>query len=62
MTVRSLEWLLPLARRAGACIRAVCSIEAMVPDAERVLAPVDANLEINVIELDVSELIVQGEY
>lgn len=62
LTVRSLEWLLPLARRAGACIRAVCSIEAMVPDTEARVRDPGAGNEINVIELDVSELLVQGEY
>lgn len=62
LTVRSLEWVVPLARRAGACIRAVCSIEAMIPDTEASVLAAENRREIRVNELDVTEIIVQGEY
>lgn len=54
----SSEWVIDKKeRRYGACIRVVCSIEAMIPDAEITATPVDTTAEIDVDELDVSETI-----
>jgi len=42
-------------RRAGAAIRAVCTIDAMVPDTAATTAPVDTGAALDVEELDVTE-------
>lgn len=54
--VVSAEWVGgDRARRHGATIRAVCTVQAVVPDLPIALAPVDAGAALAVQELDVTE-------
>jgi hypothetical protein len=54
--VLSSEWIGPAKeRRHGAGIRALCAVQAMIPDAVPTLAEADTTLTVSLSELDVDE-------